>query len=88
MSSIPYDAEAESWGLALSLNARDALRGALARGPVRVRVEVESRIYPSQELTLVADVRGDRGTRGAVRIQRPCAGVRCERQRHGCGRPG
>jgi aminopeptidase YwaD len=58
MSSIPYDAEAESWGLALSLNARNALRAALAAGPVRVRVEVESRIYPSEELTLVAEVRG------------------------------
>jgi hypothetical protein len=58
MSSIPYDAEAESWGLALSLNARDALRAALATGPTRVRVEVESTIYPSEELTLVAEVRG------------------------------
>jgi aminopeptidase YwaD len=58
MSSIPYDGEAESWGLAISLNARDALRAALAAGPVRVRVEIESRIYPSQELTLVAEIRG------------------------------
>ncbi len=58
MSSIPYDAEAKSWGFALSLTARDALRSALAAGPVRVRVEVESRIYPSEELTLVAEVRG------------------------------
>ncbi|NNM06237.1 MAG: M28 family peptidase [Gemmatimonadetes bacterium] len=58
MSSIPYDQEAEAWGLAISLNARDELRNALAAGPVRVRVEVESDIYPSEELTLVADVRG------------------------------
>ena len=58
MSSIPYDAEARSWGLALSLNAREALREALAKGPVRVRVEVESLIYPSEELTLVAEVHG------------------------------
>lgn len=59
MSSIPYDEEARSWGLALSLNARDALREALAKGPVQVRVEVKSRIYPSEELTLVAEVRGE-----------------------------
>jgi hypothetical protein len=58
MSSIPYDPAAESWGLALSLNARNALRQALADGSVQVRVEVESRLYPSEELTLVADVRG------------------------------
>ncbi len=58
MSSIPYDPDAETWGLVLSMNARDALREALAQGPVQVHVEVESRIYPSEELTLVADVRG------------------------------
>jgi hypothetical protein len=58
MSSIGYDEDAESWGLALSLNARNALREALADGPVRVKVEVESRLYPSEELTLVAEVRG------------------------------
>jgi hypothetical protein len=60
MSSIPYDPEAGAWGLAISLNARDALREALGAGPVQVRVEVESRIYPSEELTLVADVHGSR----------------------------
>jgi hypothetical protein len=58
MSSITYDPEVRSWGLLLSLNARDALREALATGPVRVGVEIESRVYPSKELTLVAEVRG------------------------------
>jgi hypothetical protein len=58
MSSIPFDPEAEAWGLALSKEAIDEIRGALAEGPVRVRVEVESRIYPSVEPTLVAEVRG------------------------------
>lgn len=58
MSSIPYDAEARSWGLLLSLEARDALRAALAQGPVRVRVNVDTELFPSEELTLVAEVRG------------------------------
>ena len=58
MSSIPYDAEAESWGLALSKEALDEIRGALAQGPARVRVEIASRIYPSVEPTLIAEVRG------------------------------
>jgi hypothetical protein len=58
MSSIPYDAEAQAWGFAISLNARNLLRTALGAGPVRVRVDVESEVYPSEELTLVADVRG------------------------------
>ncbi len=58
MTSISHDPDAESWGLLLSRNARDALRGALAGGPVRVHVLVRTRVYPSEELTLVADVRG------------------------------
>lgn len=60
MSSIPYDPEARSWGLAISLATRDILREALTQGPARVRVEIESDIYPSEELTLVAEVRGHR----------------------------
>ena len=59
MSSIPYDPEAEAWGLLLSRNARDALRRALDSGPVSVKVAVESRIYPAPELTLVAEARGE-----------------------------
>ena len=52
------DPEAESWGLALSKEAMDQIRGALAKGSARVRVEVQSRIYPSVEPTLVAEIRG------------------------------
>jgi hypothetical protein len=58
MSSIPYDSVSRSWGLLLSGNARDALVEAVEVGPVRVRVEVEARFYPSEELTVVAEVRG------------------------------
>jgi hypothetical protein len=57
-ASIPQNPEARSWGLQLTTNARDALRGALRSGPVRVRVEIDARVYESEELTLVADVRG------------------------------
>jgi hypothetical protein len=58
MSSIPYDSVAGSWGLLLSRNARDLLVDALQAAPIRVRVDLETRIYPSQELTLVAEARG------------------------------
>ncbi len=58
MSSIPHDPGARAWGLLLTTNARDALRDAAARGDARVRVRIDSRVYPSEELTLVADVRG------------------------------
>jgi hypothetical protein len=56
--SIPLDSTARSFGLRLSFSAREALRGALAAGPVRVHVMTESRIYPSEELTLVVEIRG------------------------------
>jgi hypothetical protein len=60
MSSIPFDSAAASWGLLLSGNARDDLLDALTSGPVRLHVEVETRLYPSEELTLVAQVQGSR----------------------------
>jgi hypothetical protein len=55
---IPNDPEARSWGVRLSHAAREAIAAALESGPVSVRVEIESRIYESEELTLVAEVRG------------------------------
>ncbi len=57
--SIPYDDARHSWGVALSYAARDALRDALGRGPVRVRVSTRARSYAAPELTLVAEARGD-----------------------------
>jgi hypothetical protein len=59
-SRIPHDPDRRSWGLRLSYAARGRLLEALDRGPVAVRVETRSRIYESEELTLVADVRGSR----------------------------
>lgn len=59
-SSVPQDSVARSWGLLLSYSARETLRQALRAGPVTARVRIETRIYPSEELTLVAEVRGTR----------------------------
>jgi aminopeptidase YwaD len=56
--SIPYDSVKRSWGIALSRDAVDRLRAALAKGPVVVRVTTTTRMYPSDELTLVAEVHG------------------------------
>ena len=55
---IPLDTVRQSWAIQLSYAARTALRSALAHGPVRVRVVTRSRIYPSEERTVVADVLG------------------------------
>ena len=59
-TAIPYDSLHTGWGIPLSFAARATLRSALARGPVRVRAELSTRIYRSDELTLIADVRGAR----------------------------
>lgn len=57
-SSIPYDANEQSWGILLSYGAKEHLKKALDAGTVRLHVEVEAKSYEAEELTLVADVRG------------------------------
>lgn len=57
-SSIPQDADARGWGLLLSRRAHDTLKERLARGPVRVRVTVDARVYDAEERTLVAEIHG------------------------------
>ncbi|WP_205508782.1 M28 family peptidase [Longitalea arenae] len=48
----------QKWGILLSYAAKEKLKAALAKGPVTVKVVVKTRIYASEELTLVANVRG------------------------------
>ncbi|MES2373233.1 MAG: M28 family peptidase [Bacteroidota bacterium] len=55
---ITYDSINPRWGIVLSYNAKEKLKTALAKGPVRVNVKVVSKIYPSEELTIVANARG------------------------------
>jgi aminopeptidase YwaD len=57
-SGIPLDSERKAWGLRISHAVRERLKEALESGPVRVRVNLETRIYEAEELTLVADVHG------------------------------
>ncbi|HET6681423.1 MAG TPA: M28 family peptidase [Gemmatimonadaceae bacterium] len=57
-SSIPYEATGTAFGIMLSYGAREALRDAMAKGPVRVRVMTRTRFTLSDELTLVAEIRG------------------------------
>jgi aminopeptidase YwaD len=56
--SVAYDSAKRSWGMPISRDALDRLRGALAKGPVRLRVKTKVKMYPSDELTLVAEVHG------------------------------
>lgn len=57
-TQIPLDSVHRSWAMPLSKAAYDSLRAALGRGPVRVHVETDTRIYPSVERTLIAEVLG------------------------------
>jgi aminopeptidase YwaD len=57
--SVPRDTTARSWGIALSTDARERLRAALARGPVRLHVHTEVAWTPDAvEQAVVAEVRG------------------------------
>ncbi len=57
-SSIPFDTSRKAWGMPISRGAIDSLRAALAKGPVRVRVMAKTKLFPSVERTVVAEVRG------------------------------
>ncbi len=59
-SSIPSDTARRGWGVQLSYAARQALLDAVRAGPVRVRAMTRTRVYRSEELAVVAEVRGSR----------------------------
>jgi len=57
--SVPLDTVHRAWGIALSFDAREQLRHALAMGPVRLRVRTDVAWTPNAvERTVVADIRG------------------------------
>lgn len=55
---INYDSTKPVFGIVLSFNAKEKLKAALAKGVVKVNVKVVSKIYWSDELTIVANARG------------------------------
>jgi hypothetical protein len=59
---VRYEADStlRKWGILLSYAARERLKTALTKGSVQVRVVTQSKIYASEELTIVANVRGSR----------------------------
>jgi aminopeptidase YwaD len=54
----PADTAKAKWGIVLSYNAKEKLKAALAKAAVQVNVKVISKIYSSDELTIVANARG------------------------------
>jgi aminopeptidase YwaD len=58
-SGIPGgDSINSGFGILLSTAAKDRLKKALMRGPVRLRISTTTKMYKAEELTLVADVKG------------------------------
>lgn len=57
--SIPLDSISKSWGIAMSFEAKERLKSSLSKGKTSLNVKVETNIYPSEELTIVADIKGN-----------------------------
>ncbi len=56
--SLPPQDPTGLWGIALSFAANEELKKAMAKGQTQVKVQLETKRYPSKELTLVANIRG------------------------------
>ena len=57
--SIPLDTINKSWGIAMSFAAKERLKKSLEKGKVSLNVKVKTNIYSSEELTIVADIKGN-----------------------------
>lgn len=55
---IPYNKK-NLWGMALSYQAKEKLKKALEKGPVKVKAVINTKIYPSEELTIIAEIKGN-----------------------------
>ncbi len=56
--SIGFNSEAKAWGINLSYAAWQALESAREKGEVEIHTKIETKIYSSEELTLVAEIPG------------------------------
>ena len=56
--SLRPDAVKKPWAMALSYRAKEKLKSKLSKGTVKVKVNITTKIYPSEELTIIADVIG------------------------------
>ena len=56
--SLPAQIGRPFWGIALSYAANETLKKELEKGKTKVHVNIQTKIYPSEELTVVANVKG------------------------------
>ncbi|MEB2782226.1 M28 family peptidase [Algoriphagus sp. C2-6-M1] len=55
---MKHDVNNPTWAIALSFEAKEKLKAKLAKGKVELLVKAETKIYESEELTIVANVKG------------------------------
>lgn len=58
--SIPLNETIKSWAIAMSYEAKEKLKSKLEQGKVVLNVKIETNIYPSEELTIIADIKGNK----------------------------
>ncbi|MEZ4796085.1 MAG: M28 family peptidase [Flavobacteriaceae bacterium] len=58
--SLRYKEGVDAWGIALSYQAKESLKKELSKGIVTAKVNITTKIYPSEELTVVASIKGNR----------------------------
>jgi len=56
--SLRYKEGVNAWGIALSYQAKEVLKNELSKGSVKAKVNISTKIYPSEELTVVASIKG------------------------------
>lgn len=56
--SIPLNEDVKSWGIAMSYKAKERLKTKLLKGKVFLKVTIATNIYSSEELTIIADIKG------------------------------
>jgi hypothetical protein len=56
--SLPPQTDSQFWGIALSYAAKEQLESALKKGKLKVKVNIQTKIYESEELTVVANIKG------------------------------
>ncbi|WP_299883324.1 M28 family peptidase [uncultured Lacinutrix sp.] len=58
--SIPLNEDVKGWAIAMSYASKEHLKKALNKGKVTLNVKIETKIYQSEELTIVADIKGSK----------------------------
>lgn len=58
--SLSAQTDTKFWGIALSFEAKERLKEALKKGSIKVNVDIQTKIYTSNELTVVANIKGSK----------------------------